>query len=123
MLISSSTTHGLLTWPLIAKSLRPALFFRPNELNQLAPLRMIVGTTATVSTFVTVVGQPYNPAFAGNGGFILGRPGLPSRLSRSPVSSPQMYAPAPPWTTTSKSYPLLHAFLPSNPLAYASSTA
>ena len=33
---------------------------------------MIVGMTATVSTFVTVVGQPYNPEFAGKGGFSLG---------------------------------------------------
>lgn len=51
---------------------------------------MIVGQTATVSTFVTVVGQAYSPALAGKGGLILGYPGLPSKLSMSPVSSPQM---------------------------------
>ena len=39
----------------------------------------MVGTTATVSTFVTVVGQPYKPAFAGKGGFIRGLPDLPSK--------------------------------------------
>jgi hypothetical protein len=49
-----------------------------------------VGTTATVSTLVTVVGHPYNPALAGKGGFILGRPGFPSRLSIRADSSPQM---------------------------------
>jgi len=55
----------------------------------------MVGQTATVSTFVTVVGQPYKPALAGKGGFRRGRPGFPSRLSINPVSSPHMYAPAP----------------------------
>jgi len=56
---------------------------------------MIVGQTDTVSTFVTVVGQPKTPIFAGNGGFNLGRPGLPSRDSIRADSSPQIYAPAP----------------------------
>jgi len=42
----------------------------------------MVGQTATVSTLVTVVGHPHNPAPAGKGGFNLGFPGLPSRLSR-----------------------------------------
>jgi hypothetical protein len=37
--------------------------------------------TATVSTLVTVVGHPKTPTFAGNGGFILGFPGFPSKLS------------------------------------------
>ena len=45
---------------------------------------MIVGQTATVSTLVTVVGQAYNPALAGNGGLILGCPGFPSKLSINP---------------------------------------
>jgi hypothetical protein len=65
-------------------------------LNQLAPLLIMVGHTATVSTLVTVVGQPYSPALAGKGGFILGLPGFPSRDSSRADSSPQMYAPAPP---------------------------
>lgn len=56
---------------------------------------MIVGQTETVSTLVTVVGHPYKPALAGNGGLSRGRPGFPSKLSIKPVSSPQMYAPAP----------------------------
>ena len=90
MLISSSTVIGLLTCPLIQKSLVPEFLSRPKPSNQLAPRRMIVGQTATVSTFVTVVGHPYRPALAGKGGFRRGRPGLPSRLSIRPVSSPQM---------------------------------
>ena len=68
----------------------PVLFSLPRALNQEAPLLKIVGATAIVSTFVTVVGHPYNPAAAGKGGFNLGCPFLPSKLSRRAVSSPQM---------------------------------
>ena len=38
------------------------------------PRRRMVGATATVSTFVTVVGHPYRPTLAGNGGFNRGFP-------------------------------------------------
>jgi hypothetical protein len=50
----------------------------------------MVGQTETVSTLVTVVGQPYNPTPAGNGGFTLGLPGLPSKDSIKADSSPQI---------------------------------
>ena len=93
--ISSSTTHGLLTCPEIANNFVPALFARPMLENQLPPRRRIVGTTAIDSTLFTVVGHPYRPAPAGNGGFMRGIPFLPSRLSSNAVSSPQIYAPAP----------------------------
>lgn len=56
MLISSSTVIGLFTWPEMQKSLVPELFFRPKPANQSPPRRMIVGETATVSTFVTCAG-------------------------------------------------------------------
>ena len=79
MLIYSSTVQGLFTWPEIANSLTPTLFFLPNDENQSAPLLIIVGQTETVSTFVTVEGHPYNPTFAGKGGFIRGRPCFLSR--------------------------------------------
>ncbi len=52
------------------------LTLRPKPANQLAPRLRMVGATATVSTFVTVVGQPKTPTLAGNGGF---RRGLPWR--------------------------------------------
>ena len=48
-----------------------------------------------VSTLFTVVGQPHRPQPAGNGGRLRGWPFLPSIDSIIPVSSPQMYAPAP----------------------------
>jgi hypothetical protein len=53
------------------------LFGLPNEENHDAPLLIIVGHTATVYTFVTVVGQLKTPELAGNGGFNLGLPGFP----------------------------------------------
>eukprot|EP00967_Tisochrysis_lutea_P140846 scaffold257941_cov35-Tisochrysis_lutea.AAC.2 len=72
------------------KSLVPELFFRPKDENHSGPRRMIVGATETVSTLATVVGQPYRPALAGNGGLSRGLPGFPSSDSMRPVSSPQM---------------------------------
>ena len=70
-------------------------FGLPNEANHLPPLLKIVGTTAMVSTLLTMVGHPYKPTKAGKGGFNLGCPLFPSILSNKAVSSPQMYAPAP----------------------------
>ena len=95
MPISSSTLHGLFTCPEILKIFVPVLFALPKLANHLEPRLKIVGETAIVSTFVTVVGHPYKPAPAGNGGFNRGWPFLPSKLSSKAVSSPQIYAPAP----------------------------
>lgn len=86
----SSRVHGLLTCPEMQKSLVPLFLGLPKDANQEEPRRRIVGATATVSTLVTVVGQPNNPMSAGKGGFNLGFPCFPSRLSIKAVSSPQM---------------------------------
>merc|ERR1740137_379531 len=64
MLISSSTVQGLLTCPLMLKSLVPLFLWRPKPRNQSPPRLQIVGATATVSTLVTVVGQPNTPTSA-----------------------------------------------------------
>ena len=93
--ISSSTAQGVLTCPEIKKSLVPVLLILPRLENQSCPLRIISGTTAIDSTLFTVVGQPKTPMFAGKGGFDLGCPFLPSRLSIKADSSPQIYAPIP----------------------------
>jgi hypothetical protein len=70
------------------------------------PLVITHGRFDSVSTLFTTVGSPYKPMAAGKyGGLIRGNPRLPSRLSSSAVSSPQMYAPAPGWTTTSTEKP------------------
>lgn len=75
-----STVQGLFTWPEIQNNLVPLLLGRPNEENHDAPLRIIVGHTATVQTLVTVVGQLNTPLLAGNGGFNLGLPVFPYKL-------------------------------------------
>ena len=77
----------------------------PIDLNQSAPRSMMCGTQQSVSTLLTTVGLRKAPSIAGNGGLIRGQPRFPSRLSISPVSSPQMYAPAPRCNQTSRSNP------------------
>ena len=62
------------------KILEPVLFSLPRFENHSGPLLRIVGTTAIVSTLLTVVGLPKTPTFAGKGGFSLGCPFFPSRL-------------------------------------------
>ena len=69
----------------------------------------------SVSTLFTTVGWPYSPLIAGNGGLRRGWPRSPSSESMSAVSSPQMYAPAPPCTITSQSNPLPRMFVPMYP--------
>ena len=58
ILISSSTLHGLTTLPEIQNIFVPLFFGRPKDANQSAPLFKIDGTTAIVSTLLTIVGQP-----------------------------------------------------------------
>ena len=55
---SSSTLHGLLTWPETQNSLVPVLFLPPRPANHAPPRRRIVPATAIDSTLLTVVGQP-----------------------------------------------------------------
>ena len=82
--------HGEFTFPDIQKILVPVFLGFPIEENHLPPLLKIVGTTAIVSTLLTIVGHPYKPTRAGKGGFNLGCPLLPSILYNKAVSSPQM---------------------------------
>ena len=88
--ISSSTLQGELTFPEIQKILVPVFFGLPKDANHFPPRLKIVGTTAIVSTLLTIVGQPYKPTSAGNGGLSLGWPLFPSMLSNKAVSSPQI---------------------------------
>jgi hypothetical protein len=57
MLMDSSTVQGLLTCPLMQKSLVPLLLGRPKLANHSGPRRRIVGTQLTVSTLVTELGS------------------------------------------------------------------
>ena len=69
--------------------------------NSAGPTSSTVGTFVIVSTLLISVGDAYRPEIAGNGGFDRGWPRFPSSDSSSAVSSPQMYAPAPRWITSS----------------------
>src|SRR5712675_2253936 len=73
----NSMLHGLATCPDREKIMVPPEFGGPKPANHAAPLRMVVGL-------------PYSPKPAGNGGLNRGLPGLPSSDSSSAVSSPQM---------------------------------
>src|SRR6266576_2691956 len=101
---SSSYTPGLFTWPDMPKSFGPGEDGVPIDLNHAGPFSMIGGTQQSVSTLLMTVGLANAPAIAGNGGLLRGQPRLPSSASSSPVSSPQMYAPAPRWTKHSSLY-------------------
>ena len=59
-------------------------------LNQSTPRAAICVTQQAVSMLLTTVGLRKTPSTAGNGGLMRGQARLPSRLSISPVSSPQM---------------------------------
>ena len=86
----SSKLPGFSTWPETEKITVPPEFGTPSSANHLAPLRRIVGTDAKLCVLLIVVGLPYRPKFAGNGGLKRGLPCLPSSDSSSAVSSPQM---------------------------------
>jgi len=64
----NSCTPGRSTCPETEKILVPPLFGLPSSRYLSAPLRMIQGTAAKVSVLLIVVGFPYSPKLAGNGG-------------------------------------------------------
>ncbi len=70
--IGASTLQGKFTAPEIEKIFVPWLFGRPNCVHHSFPFFRIGGTCAMVSTLLIVVGQPYKPNPAGNGGFTRG---------------------------------------------------
>ena len=100
----------LFTFPPKANTLVPFDFSVPILAYHSAPFKIILVILAYVSTLLINVGFPNNPSFAGNGGFNLGWPRLPSIDSKSAVSSPQTKAPAPSLISKSKSNPEFHIF-------------
>ena len=86
----TSKFPGFSTWPETENSFSPPEFAVPSSENHLPPLCMITGTEASDSVLLMVVGLPYKPKLAGNGGLKRGWPFLPSRDSSRAVSSPQI---------------------------------
>ena len=76
--IGTSTRPTLLILPARAKTLVPLDVFVPIELYHSAPLFIIAGIFAKVSTLLTQVGLFHSPLSAGNGGLLVGSPRSPS---------------------------------------------
>src|SRR5471032_119142 len=89
----TSKFPGRLTSPDTEKILVPPLFGLPISRYFCGPMVNRNGTAANVSVLLMVVGLPYTPKLAGNGGLKRGCPFLPSSDSSKAVSSPQIYAP------------------------------
>ena len=68
----------LLILPARANTLVPFDFSVPILANHFAPLSIIAGIAAKVSTLLTFVGFPSYPASAGKGGLTVGSPRSPS---------------------------------------------
>jgi hypothetical protein len=107
---------GRSTFPETLKTFVPGDFSVPIAANHSGPSVRIEGTFASVSTLLMSVGDAYRPSTAGNGGRSRGWPRNPSSEDSSAVSSPQMYAPAPRWITTSSAYPEPSTESPNTPL-------
>ena len=81
--------------PVRAKAFVPGEFSGPMLLNHFAPLLMITGTLASVSTLLRTVGSLKRPCSTVLGGLTLGIPLLPSIEAVRAEPSPQTNAPAP----------------------------
>ena len=88
-----------------------------------APISMMSGIVANVSTLLMTVGLCQSPDCAGKGGLGAGIPLLPSMDAMSAVSSPQTNAPAPSITVIFIDFPVFNASGPSIPIFSASLTA
>ena len=102
-----------------ANTLVPGESSVPYFLNQLAPLFIIAGILANVSTLFKQVGEFHRPRFEGIYVFILGSPRLPSIEFIRAVSSPHTKAPAPYFSSILKLKLDPSILLPNNPASSA----
>ena len=93
--IGISIKPVLLILPVRAKALVPGEFAGPIDLYQSAPLFIIKGTLAKVSTLFKTVGLSNRPCSTVLGGLTLGIPRLPSIDAVNAEPSPHTKAPAP----------------------------
>ena len=112
--IGTSTKPARFTFPVNENILVPLLFSVPTLAYHSAPLSMIMGTLANVSTLFKLVGLSHNPASTDCGGLVLGIPRLPSMENCIAVDSPHTKAPAPSFNVISRQYLLPKIFLPRN---------
>ena len=93
--IGTSINPVFSMFPVIAKAFVPGLFSVPIVLYHSAPLAIIGGTLAKVSTLLSTVGLPKSPCSTVLGGFPLGIPLFPSIEAVRALPSPHTKAPAP----------------------------
>ncbi len=108
----------LLIFPTSEKVFVPKFPSTPNCRYHLGPFRNICGIVPRVSTLLIIVGFPFKPETAGNGGRVLGIPRLPSIEWISAVSSPQTKAPAPSFIFISSENSEPKIFWPKNPYSF-----
>ncbi len=117
--MGTSIRPVLVIFPARANTFVPLLFSVPMLAYHSAPLRMMVGIFANVSTLLMSVGNPQSPLSAGKGGRGRGTPRLPSIEEMSAVSSPQTNAPAPMRISMRKSKGDSKMFVPNSPMRRA----
>ncbi|MBA7536827.1 hypothetical protein ES705_29092 [subsurface metagenome] len=121
--IGTSTRPVLLTLPTREKIFVPLLPSVPMLLYQSAPLLIIRGTFAQVSTLFRLLGFSSTPLTAVRIYFGLGSPTHPSIAVINALDSPDTKAPAPRCTSTSKLKPEPKMFSPRSPYSLACSIA
>src|SRR3989339_275064 len=118
--MGTSTSPVLVILPTREKILVPLLDSVPMEVNQSAPLLMIMGTLAQVSTLLRTDGLSQRPLTLERTYLGRGSPAFPSREAMRAVDSPQTKAPAPWCTWTLKLKPETRMFSPRSPYFSAS---
>ena len=117
--MGTSTRPVLLILPTREKIFVPLLPSVPNWVNQSAPLLMMSGTLAHVSTLFNTLGRSQSPLILERMYFGRGSPTLPSRAVIRAVDSPHTKAPAPWCTITLNSNPDPRIFSPRKPYSCA----
>ncbi len=121
--MGTSTRPVLLIFPTRLNTFVPLLDCVPILEYQSAPLLMINGTLAHVSTLFRLDGRSHNPFSDVWIYLALGSPGIPSSDAISAVDSPHTKAPPPLLIDISKSNREPSIFLPSRPCSRACSIA
>ncbi|MPN07311.1 hypothetical protein SDC9_154577 [bioreactor metagenome] len=117
--IGTSISPVFSIFPVMANAFVPGLFSGPMPLYHSAPLVIISGTFAKVSTLLSTVGLSKRPCSTVRGGLTRGIPRLPSMEAVSAEPSPQTNAPAPRFMCTLKLKPVPKIFSPSKPNSVA----
>ena len=121
--IGTSIRPVFTIFPVKANAFVPGLFSGPIVLYQSAPLFIIKGTFAYVSTLFKTVGLSKSPCSTVLGGLTLGMPLFPSIEAVRALPSPQTNAPAPLLICILKEKPVPNILSPKRPSSVACAIA